>query len=89
MNFDEDINSMFTPLTIVTKELVHFENVCLKKEEAIKILRSPKAQSNIYTIVKEVHDLSGMTIKILQKKLLAHEMAMKDYESEEESKRRN
>ncbi|GKV47613.1 hypothetical protein SLEP1_g54498 [Rubroshorea leprosula] len=89
MNPNEDIKSMFTRFTKITNELVYFDNVYSKDEKVRKILRSlPKGWSNIRMTIEEAHNLSHMTTEVLQGKLLTHEMAMKDYDSEEDNKKK-
>ncbi|GKV00559.1 hypothetical protein SLEP1_g13228 [Rubroshorea leprosula] len=65
-------------------------NMVLPEEDKVrKILRSlPKSWSSIKTTIEEAHDLSAMTVEMLQGKLLTHEMAMKNYESDDDSRKK-
>ncbi|GKU87574.1 hypothetical protein SLEP1_g1955 [Rubroshorea leprosula] len=65
-------------------------NIVLPEEDKVKkILHSlTKSWSSIKTTIEEAHDLSAMTVEMLQGKLLTHEMAMKNYESDDDSRKK-
>ncbi|GKV40372.1 hypothetical protein SLEP1_g48027 [Rubroshorea leprosula] len=89
MKSDEEIKDMFTRFTKITNELKLFDRVLPEEDKVRKILRSlPKSWSSIKTTIEEAHDLSAMTVEMLQGKLLTHEMAMKNYESDDDSRKK-
>ncbi|GKV30136.1 hypothetical protein SLEP1_g38991 [Rubroshorea leprosula] len=86
---DEDIKDMFTRFTKITNELKLFDRVLPEEDKVRKILRSlPKSWSSIKTTIEEAHDLSAMTVEMLQGKLMTHEMAMKNDESDDDSRKK-
>ncbi|GLU15434.1 hypothetical protein SLE2022_319250 [Rubroshorea leprosula] len=89
MKSDQEIKDMFTHFTKITNELKLFDRVLPEEDKVRKILRSlPKSWSSIKTTIEEAHDLSAMTVEMLQGKLLTHEMAMKNYESDDDSQKK-
>ncbi|GKV15815.1 hypothetical protein SLEP1_g26564 [Rubroshorea leprosula] len=70
MKSDEDIKDMFTRFTKITNELKLFDRVLPKEDKVRKIPRSlPKSWCSIKTTIEEAHDLSAMTVDMLQGKL--------------------
>ncbi|GKV34702.1 hypothetical protein SLEP1_g43052 [Rubroshorea leprosula] len=89
MKLDEDIKDMFTCFTKITNELKLFDWVLPTEDKVKKILRFlPKSWSSIKTTIEEADDLSAMTVEMLQGKLLTHEMAMKNDESDDDSQKK-
>ncbi|GKV15092.1 hypothetical protein SLEP1_g25892 [Rubroshorea leprosula] len=89
MKSDEEIKDMFTCFTKITNELKLFDRVLPEEDKVRKILRSfPKSWSPIKTTIEEAHDLSAMTVEMLQGKLLTQEMAMKNGESDDDSRKK-
>ncbi|GKV17164.1 hypothetical protein SLEP1_g27700 [Rubroshorea leprosula] len=89
MKSDDDIKDMFTRFTKITNELKLFDRVLLEEDKVRKILRSLlKSWSSIKMTIEEAHDLSVMTVEMLQGKLLTHEMAMKNDESDDDSRKK-